>query len=87
MDKVTIIGIIASILTALSLLPQLIKILKEKRAENISLYMLVILFCGLGFWIYYGIIKEDLIIIASNSISIFLNSLLVFFALKYKLKK
>ena len=83
---ITIIGVTASACTAFSLLPQLIKLLKEKEAENISLGMLAILFAGLGLWIYYGVLKKDWIIIISNSISFILNVVLVFFAIKYKKK-
>ena len=49
----TLIGIISGILTAVSLLPQLIKILKEKKAENISFGMLGVLLAGLIGWICY----------------------------------
>ena len=80
----TITGIAASVFTAVCLLPQLIKILKEKKAEDVSLLMLAALFIGLGLWIYYGILKNDLIIIISNSFSIIVNSIIVFFTLKYK---
>ena len=79
----TIIGIAASACTAASLIPQLTKVLKEKKAENISILMLLVLFVGLGLWIYYGILKKDLII--SNSFSFIINVLLVIFALKYKI--
>jgi MtN3 and saliva related transmembrane protein len=80
----TIIGVAASACTAASLIPQLLKVLKEKKAANISLGMLVILFVGLGLWVYYGILKNDLIIIVSNSFSFVINILLAIFALKYK---
>jgi len=80
----TAIGIAASALTAISLLPQLIKLLKEKKANDVSLGMLAILFAGLGMWIYYGYLKKDLIIIIANSFSFFINLLLAGFAMKYK---
>lgn len=83
----SIIGIIASVCTAASLIPQLVKVLKEKKAEDVSLVMLLILFAGVGLWIYYGVLKHDLIIILSNSFSFIVNSLLSFFAIKYKQKK
>lgn len=82
----TIIGIIASIFTGISMLPQLIKILKEKRAKNISVLMLVILFLGISGWIYYGILKKDFIIIISNSFSFIVNTILIFLTIKYKTK-
>lgn len=80
----TIIGISASACTAVSLIPQLIKVIKEKKAENVSLLMLLVLFIGLGLWVYYGILKNDMIIIASNSFSLLVNVVLFFFAVKYK---
>jgi len=80
----TIIGIMASIGTAVSLVPQLVKVIKEKKADNISLGMMAILFAGLGLWVYYGILKKDWIIIISNSFSFIINLMLGIFAVKYK---
>jgi MtN3 and saliva related transmembrane protein len=82
----TVTGIAASICTAASLTPQLIKVLKEKKAADISMGMLLILFIGLGLWICYGILKNDLIIIVANSFSFLINLLLALFAWKYKEK-
>ena len=74
----------ASIGTAVSLVPQLLKLVKEKKADNISLGMMAILFAGLGLWVYYGILKKDWIIIISNSFSFIINLILGLFAVKYK---
>lgn len=86
MEFITIIGILASLCTAMSLVPQLVKLLKEKKAENISMVMLSVLFAGLGLWIYYGILKNDWILIISNSFSFVINFILGCFAIKYKNK-
>lgn len=67
MDFVTVVGVGASVLTSTSLIPQVIKIIKEKRSENISLITLCALFAGHCLWIYYGVLKSDLIIVVSNS--------------------
>ena len=84
MNTETIIGVAASACTAASLIPQLTKVLKEKKAENVSLWMLLVLFVGLGLWVYYGILKDDWIIIISNTFSFIINVLLAIFAIKYK---
>ncbi len=81
------IGILAGICTAVSLLPQLIKIIKEKKAEDISYLMLFILLTGLGAWVYYGILREDYPIIITNSFSFIVNSLMIIFTIKYKENK
>ena len=87
MTIIEIAGISASIFTAISLVPQLVKLLKEKKADNVSLGMLGILFAGLGLWIWYGVLKKDWIIIISNTFSFTINLILAFFAIKYKKKE
>jgi len=86
MESTDYIGIAAGVCTAVSLLPQLVKIIREKKAENISYWMLGVLFAGLALWIFYGIRKNDYPIIVTNSISFVLNSLVSFFTIKYKKK-
>jgi MtN3 and saliva related transmembrane protein len=83
-DKETIIGIIASILTGIALLPQLIRLIKEKQPENISQVMLAILLLGVGFWVYYGFLKNDWIIIVSNGFSFVVNVITIILIIKYK---
>lgn len=84
MSLETIIGIGASIFTATSLIPQLVKVAKEKKADNISAGMLLVLFGGLTLWIVYGFLKNDLIILLSNSFSFLVNVALTVLALKFK---
>ena len=80
----TIIGFVAGILTAISMLPQLIKTLKEKKAEEVSPVMLVVLISGVLLWIVYGAIKKDFPILITNSISFVLNMWMYFLRKKYK---
>ena len=84
MDYTTIVGLLASIATGTSLLPQLIKIIKEKESESVSLLMLLVLFIGLAGWVYYGILREDWIIIISNSFSLLVNVAIGVLSIRYK---
>ena len=61
------IGLLAGILTAIASMPQLIKIIKEKKPTDLSAFMLIILIAGFCFWIWYGILKDDLPILITNS--------------------
>lgn len=79
-----IIGIVAGIFTSVSLIPQLIKLIRDKQAENISYGMLIVLLIGLGGWVWYGVLREDWPIIITNSFSFLVNALLIFFTVKYK---
>lgn len=84
MNWTQIIGLSAGVLTACSLLPQVIKTLKEKQAEDVSLVMLFVLQAGLILWIVYGIKRSDLPIIATNSFSLLVNIVMVILRMKYR---
>ncbi len=86
-DYIQFIGIGAGILTSVSMLPQLIKTFKEKKAEDISLVMIFVLIGGIVGWIWYGFLKSDMPIIFTNCFSLLLNLILLFFRFKYAHKK
>lgn len=86
METSTIAGVVASVFTSVSLIPQLVKVVKEKKAESVSMGMMIVLFAGLGCWVWYGILKMDWIIIIANSFSFIINFSLGAFSLKYKKK-
>ncbi|MEG0916554.1 MAG: SemiSWEET transporter [Myroides sp.] len=80
----TIIGTIAGILTSVSMIPQLIKVLKEKDVENLSWGMIAVLLTGVSLWVVYGIMKNELPIILSNGFSVLVNTILLIYYFKYK---
>lgn len=79
-----IVGLSAGICTSVSLLPQLWKLLRHKKAEDISLFYLIILFIGLGLWIWYGILREDIPIVVTNGFSLVINGIIIVAGLHYK---
>lgn len=81
-----LLGTIAGILTSIAMLPQLLKVLKEKQVEDISWVMSGVLILGLSLWVWFGIIKEEWSIILSNGFAVLLNVVLLFCVLKYKKK-
>jgi MtN3 and saliva related transmembrane protein len=78
------VGIGAGICTAVSMLPQLVKIIKTRKAEDLSYGMVIILLSGILGWIWYGILKKDLPIIVTNGFSLIINLLVLVFSIKYK---
>lgn len=84
MDRMTLIGSVASILTAVCMLPQLIRIMRNKCANDISYMMLCVLIAGVGLWAVYGVLKDDLFIIASNAFSFVVNSIILVLSIKYR---
>ena len=86
MQTEQLVGIIAGICTGVSLLPQLIKIIKEKKADGVSYGMLVILVVGLAGWVYYGLLREDYPIIITNAFSFLVNTFIIVLSIRYKSK-
>ncbi len=70
---VIIIGIIAGVCTSVSMVPQLIKVIREKDVESLSPVMIGILLAGVALWVVYGIIMEEWPIILSNAFSVIVN--------------
>ena len=83
METTQLVGIAAGVLTSVSMLPQLIKILKEKKAEDVSIVMLLVLISGLALWAVYGFMREDWPIIVTNSFSFLLNIIVLFCRIKF----
>lgn len=86
MEITQIVGLFAGICTASSLLPQLIKTVKEKKADDISKVMLFVLMIGVATWIVYGVMRDDLPIIITNSFSLLLNISMIILRIKYNRK-
>ena len=81
-DKIFMIGYIAGILTTIAFAPQLIKALKSKSTQDLSLMMLGCSTTGMTFWLLHGLIINDLALIIANSISVTLASALLFYKIK-----
>lgn len=82
-----VLGIVAGVFTSTGMLPQLIKIIKTKEAEDISMFMLGVLFVGFCLWIWYAIEKDDLPVLLTNIVSLTITVLTAIFTIKYKKKK
>ncbi|MNF08167.1 MtN3/saliva family protein [compost metagenome] len=80
-------GIIAGIFTGISLLPQLIKLIREQKTQDISVLMLTALLIGLSLWVVYGIQKKDWPIIVTNSFSLLVNCCLLVLNFYYRKRK
>ena len=80
-------GYFAAILTTVAFLPQLIKTLKTKKADDVSLVTLIMFICGVGSWIIYGLAISSLPILIANIVTFVLNSFIliskIYYARKY----
>ena len=71
--NVDIFGYLAAILTTVAFLPQLIKTLKTKRADDVSLTTLIMFIIGVLSWIIYGYEISSTPILIANLITLILN--------------
>ncbi|TDS12160.1 SemiSWEET transporter [Sphingobacterium paludis] len=69
----TWIGSIAGILTSISMVPQLWKVIRTKEVDDLSWPMLITLIFGVALWVFYGLLHMEWPIILSNSFSFIVN--------------
>ena len=75
--NVDIFGYFAAILTTAAFLHQLIKTLKTKKADDVSLTTLIMFIIGVLSWIIYGYKIESKPILIANLITLILNVLIL----------
>ena len=71
--NIEIFGYIAAVLTTAAFLPQLIKTLKTKKADDVSLTTLIMFIIGVFSWIIYGYKISSKPILIANLITLILN--------------
>tara|TARA_B100000674_G_scaffold41576_1_gene28939 strand:+ start:742 stop:1008 length:267 start_codon:yes stop_codon:yes gene_type:complete len=79
-------GYFAALLTTLAFLPQLIKTLKTKKAEDVSLITLIMFLTGVMSWIIYGYKISSTPILIANIITFILNALILIFKITFSKK-
>jgi len=84
MDLKNIIGYIATIMTVLYLLPQVIKTCKMKSTSDISLGMYILGSSGALFWALYGIMIGSIQLVITNIIVLIFSLIILAFKIKYK---
>jgi MtN3 and saliva related transmembrane protein len=79
----TFIGLLATAFTVASTIPQIIKAVRTKDTEDVSIRFLIVLIVGLFLWVVYGVGKSDVIIVLGNSIGVSLNVCMLVLKLIY----
>lgn len=79
-----ILGLIAGACTTAAVTPQIWKAWKTKEVDDVSVGMYLVLITGLTLWLVYGIIKNDIPIIATNGAALLLNLFMLFLIFRYR---
>lgn len=77
------IGLVASILLSVSVIPQVIKSWRTRKVEDISLVMIVMFIVGFTLWIAYGLLTRELPIVLLNAVSLASMAVTLVLKLKY----
>lgn len=84
MDYTTTLGFGAATLTVIAFFPQLLKAWKTKSTRDISMGMFSLFCAGVLLWFFYGILTEDLPVIAANLLTFIQAFIILMLKLKYK---
>ncbi|WP_288261527.1 SemiSWEET family sugar transporter [uncultured Prochlorococcus sp.] len=82
--NIDIFGYFAAILTTAAFLPQLVKILKTKKADDVSLTTLIMFIVGVLSWIIYGYKISSTPVLTANLITLILNLLILISKIYFK---
>ncbi|GAB5535194.1 MAG: SemiSWEET transporter [Rubricoccaceae bacterium] len=74
MTSITILGFIASGITMVSFLPQVVKTWRSGSSEDLSLAMYLLLTLGTVLWLSYGLLTDDVPIVVTNAVLLVLMS-------------
>ena len=81
-DEIELLGLLAGGFTTASFLPQVIKTLREKNTDGISLGMYSAFTFGVALWLTYGLLLERPAIIVPNFITLVLAGLVLILKLR-----
>ena len=78
----TFVGGAAALCTTASYIPQLRKCWTTGETGDLSLKMLLLLTCGLGLWLVYGLMRGDVVIVLANGVSLALLGCILYFKVR-----
>ena len=65
-----LIGFMAAVICSISMTPQVIKIYRTKKTQDLSLGAFSVLATGLFLWLVYGLLIHSIPIVAGNAIGV-----------------
>jgi len=86
LDETTmgVIGIVAGILILSGWVPQNARGYKTKRLNDVSAYLMILIFAGAALWLVYGIALDDVYIMGVNLAAMVLTMIVLSMKLKYE---
>ena len=79
-----VIGILAGILILSGWIPQIAKGYRTKKLDDVSSYLMILIFVGAALWLIYGMALDDVYIMGVNLTAMFLTMTVLAMKLKYE---
>ena len=79
-----VIATLTGIMTSMAYIPQIIRILKRKSVEDISLILFSMVFISISVWLLYGISISNWPIVMVNVVAFFGSGTIITLYFKYK---
>ncbi|MEW6678764.1 MAG: SemiSWEET transporter [Pseudomonadota bacterium] len=86
MTSLDILGLVATVFTTSSFVPQVWRTWKTRDVSGISLPTYAIITVGLALWLIYGLLKADLPLIVANAVMVVLTGAITFMKIRFEPK-
>jgi len=83
MDWTEVTGLVASVLSSLTFMPQVYLVWKTKSVKDLSLAMMVIVFFSTVLWLIYGFSISSLPVVFCNGVICILSLILIYFKFSF----
>ena len=70
-------GLVAGVLTTAAWLPQIARTWRSRSADDLSWPYLLVFSAGVSLWLLYGVLSDDVPVLAANAVTIVLVALLL----------
>jgi MtN3 and saliva related transmembrane protein len=80
---VNAVGTVAGLCSMASFVPQVVKILREKRAQGVALHTYLLTVTGFVFWIAYGVMLKSWPVAVSNAVNLVLSGVILALRWRY----
>jgi MtN3 and saliva related transmembrane protein len=84
MEVESIVGYAAAVLTTVSFVPQAWATVRTRNVSGISLAMYSLFTLGVGTWLLYGALRQDLPVIVANAVTLALAATVLVMKLRYR---
>jgi len=84
MDSWLLLGLVAGLFTTVGFVPQMIRAMRTRKMDDVSILMPIVLSIGMILWLVYGLVLQDLAIVLWNAIATSLNLGIIGLKLRYR---